>query len=49
MGVAVKLSDTPGAVRRAAPTLGEHNEEVFGRLLGIPPDEVAKLRAEKVI
>jgi crotonobetainyl-CoA:carnitine CoA-transferase CaiB-like acyl-CoA transferase len=30
MGVPVKLSDTPGAVRRAAPRLGEHNKEVLG-------------------
>jgi crotonobetainyl-CoA:carnitine CoA-transferase CaiB-like acyl-CoA transferase len=30
MGVTVKLSDTPGAVRRAAPKLGEHNDEVLG-------------------
>ena len=30
MGVTVKLSDTPGAVHRPAPRLGEHNEEVLG-------------------
>jgi crotonobetainyl-CoA:carnitine CoA-transferase CaiB-like acyl-CoA transferase len=30
MGVTVKLSDTPGAVRRPAPKLGEHNDEVLG-------------------
>src|SRR5580658_7399630 len=29
MGVTVKLSDTPGAVHRAAPRLGEHNEEIL--------------------
>lgn len=32
LGVAVKLSDTPGALRRPAPRLGEHNEEVLGKL-----------------
>jgi crotonobetainyl-CoA:carnitine CoA-transferase CaiB-like acyl-CoA transferase len=31
MGVTVKLSDTPGAVRRAAPRLGEHTHEVLGK------------------
>jgi crotonobetainyl-CoA:carnitine CoA-transferase CaiB-like acyl-CoA transferase len=31
MGVTVKLSDTPGAVRRPAPRLGEHNREVLGK------------------
>jgi formyl-CoA transferase len=29
LGIPVKLSDTPGAVRRAAPLLGEHTEEVL--------------------
>jgi crotonobetainyl-CoA:carnitine CoA-transferase CaiB-like acyl-CoA transferase len=32
LGVAVKLSDTPGSVRRAAPVLGQHNDEVFAEL-----------------
>jgi crotonobetainyl-CoA:carnitine CoA-transferase CaiB-like acyl-CoA transferase len=29
LGVTVKLSDTPGSVRRAAPRLGEHTDEVL--------------------
>lgn len=29
LGLPVKLSDTPGGVRRAAPLLAEHNDEVF--------------------
>lgn len=29
LGVPVKLSDTPGSVRRPAPTLGQHTEEVL--------------------
>jgi CoA:oxalate CoA-transferase len=28
LGVPVKLSETPGAVRRPAPLLGEHTREV---------------------
>lgn len=31
LGVTVKLSETPGAVRLAAPRLGEHTEAVLGR------------------
>ncbi len=31
LGVTVKLSETPGSVRRPAPRLGEHTAEVFGR------------------
>jgi len=30
IGVPVKLSETPGSVRRAAPTLGQHTAEVLG-------------------
>ncbi len=30
IGLPVKFSDTPGGVQRAAPTLGQHNEEVLG-------------------
>ncbi len=29
LGVTVKLSDTPGSIRRAAPRLGEHTDEVL--------------------
>jgi formyl-CoA transferase len=29
LGIPVKLSDTPGAVRRPAPLLGEHTEEIL--------------------
>ena len=48
-GVAVKLSDTPGAVRRLGPELGEHNAEVYRELLGLDADEIARLRAAEVI
>lgn len=34
-GVVTKFSKTPGEVRRAAPMVGEHNEYVFGEILGI--------------
>jgi crotonobetainyl-CoA:carnitine CoA-transferase CaiB-like acyl-CoA transferase len=30
LGVTVKLSETPGAVRTAAPKLGQHNDEILG-------------------
>jgi crotonobetainyl-CoA:carnitine CoA-transferase CaiB-like acyl-CoA transferase len=32
LGIPVKLSDTPGSLRRPAPTLGEHTREVLGAL-----------------
>ena len=30
LGIPVKLSDTPGTLRRPAPSLGEHTHEVLG-------------------
>ncbi len=47
-GVVPRFSETPGAVRHAGPTLGEHNEEVYGGL-GLTATEIAGLRARKVI
>jgi crotonobetainyl-CoA:carnitine CoA-transferase CaiB-like acyl-CoA transferase len=42
LGIPVKLSDTPGAVRRAAPGLGEHSREVL-REAGFSDAEIAAL------
>ena len=44
-----RLSDTPRGNYYAAPLLGEHNDYVFGELLGMPRNEVKRLEAEKVI
>ncbi|MFV0306737.1 MAG: CoA transferase [Desertimonas sp.] len=44
-----KFSATPGRVTAAAPTLGQHNDEVFGGRLGRTVDELAALRAARVI
>ncbi len=47
--VVCALSDTPGTIRRPAPTLGEHNDYVFGELLGLPKDEIEGLIQKKII
>ncbi len=47
--VAPKLSATPGSVRSAAPELGQHNDEVFLRLLGMNAERYAQLRSRGVI
>ncbi len=48
LGIPVKLSETPGRIRRAAPLLGEHTEETLARL-GYSEEEIADLRERNVI
>jgi formyl-CoA transferase len=45
-----KLSETPGSIRSPAPmTIGEHNREVYGGLLGISEEELSRLEAASAI
>jgi len=48
-GLPVHLSETDWEMRRGAACLGEHNEYVFGELLGLPASEIEELRAEGVL
>jgi formyl-CoA transferase/CoA:oxalate CoA-transferase len=48
LGVPVKLSATPGAVRTPPPALGEHTTAVLEEL-GLMPAEIAALRADGVV
>jgi len=48
VGVAIKLSETPGSVRSAAPLAGEHTDVVL-RDIGMSAAEIAGLRAKKVV
>jgi crotonobetainyl-CoA:carnitine CoA-transferase CaiB-like acyl-CoA transferase len=48
LGIPLKLSETPGKVRHAAPLLGEHTEETLQRL-GYSESEIADLRRRKII
>ena len=41
-------SGTPGAVRHAAPTLGQHTDEVLVQA-GVSPERIAELRRNGVI
>jgi crotonobetainyl-CoA:carnitine CoA-transferase CaiB-like acyl-CoA transferase len=49
VGIPFRFSDTPGAIRRAPPLLGQHTEEVLGVELGLSAERIAQLRAEKVV
>jgi crotonobetainyl-CoA:carnitine CoA-transferase CaiB-like acyl-CoA transferase len=42
-GLTIRLSGAPSPPRRPAPLLGQDNEYVFGELLGLPQDELARL------
>ena len=46
--VVPRFSKTPGAIRRPAPKLGEHNDEVLGAL-GMSAGEIARLKAAGVV
>ena len=48
-GIPWLLSDTPGSIRSAAPTLGQHNDYVFGQLMGLSATEIERLQAGNVI
>src|SRR5882724_6942394 len=48
VGVAIKLSETPGSVRSAAPLAGEHTDVVL-RDIGMSAGEIAALREKKVV
>ena len=47
--VAPKLSATPGGIEWVGPTLGEHNEAIYGELLGMNSKTRADLAARGII
>jgi formyl-CoA transferase len=47
--VAPKLSETPGSVRSLGPGLGAHNDEIYRGLLGLGDEQLAALRAERIV
>jgi crotonobetainyl-CoA:carnitine CoA-transferase CaiB-like acyl-CoA transferase len=49
VGLPVRLSETPGRVRAAAPEFGQHTEEVLLDLLGWDWDRISALRDKQVI
>ena len=49
-GVVPVLSESPGGVRTAGPARpGQHNQEIFGQLLGLPAEELSALAEQGVL
>ena len=48
-GIPWKMSATPGVVRWPSPTLGQHNREVYGELLGLTGLEIDQLDQTGII
>ncbi|HEV7979618.1 formyl-CoA transferase [Amycolatopsis sp.] len=48
VGCPIKLSDSPVDIERS-PLLGEHNEDIYTRELGLAPDRLAELKSNGVI
>lgn len=48
-GNPIKLLDDMPALKWPAPELGQHNAEIYGELLGLSEDDLAKLKEETVI
>jgi crotonobetainyl-CoA:carnitine CoA-transferase CaiB-like acyl-CoA transferase len=45
LGVPIKLSNTPGAVHSAPPTLGQHTDQILRTDLALSDTDIARLRA----
>jgi crotonobetainyl-CoA:carnitine CoA-transferase CaiB-like acyl-CoA transferase len=49
LGVPIKLSETPGGIRSAPPTLGQHTDRVLLHELGMAREAVDGLRAKGIV
>ena len=48
-GITPVLSKTPGEIKWAGPAMGAYNEDVFGGLLGLSKEDIARLQGNGVI
>ena len=49
LGVPIKLSETPGAVRTAPPALGQHTDQILREDCGLSAKEIESLRLAKAV
>ena len=47
-GVPIKMSETQGSIRKAAPLLGQHTEEILKDLLDLSAKEIDSLKKEEI-
>jgi formyl-CoA transferase len=45
----IRMSRTPTSIDRLSPILGEHTDAILQEILGLDPDEIADLRAQKAV
>lgn len=48
-GAPFRMSETPWQSKTAAPLLGQHNDEIYGRRLGYSPEELIRMREYAII
>lgn len=48
-GNPVKLSDTKATIRRPAPLLGQHNEEVYAEWMGFDKEKIEELKSKGIL
>lgn len=48
-GIVIKLSKSPGSIETPAPSIGQHNEEIYCGLLGYDKGKLPKLKEEGII
>lgn len=48
-GAPLKYQATPWEIRMPAPTLGQHNEQIFGERLGLDATRITELKRTGVI
>ena len=48
-GAPFKLSKTPAQFNSIAPTLGQHNQEIFTSVLNFTEDQIANMRSAQIL